>query len=81
MSKLYLSINVEEGCSRVNVWTTKVRKGYRLDGDLVEKLPALLGSFKSKYTIKVVKTNQQLERDVMIGLSSKIRELGHTIAF
>lgn len=81
MSKLYMSINVQEGCSRVSMWTTKARKAYRLDGQLVEKLPALVGTFKTKYTIKVVQPSTQLERDVMIELSGKIRELGHTIAF
>jgi hypothetical protein len=79
MSKLYLQINVSEDYTRLVVWTTKARQAYRLEGELVEKLPALLGTFKGRYTIKVTKA--QLDREVMIQLTNSIRELGHTIAF
>ena len=77
-TKLFIQIEATDEATIATVWTT--RKRWKTQLEDVAGLMNLLEQFKSKYTIRI-RSNEPLDRELMIETTQKARELGHSVAF
>ena len=77
-TKLYIQLDISDETTIATVWTTQKRWKTQLDE--IAGLMNMLEQFKSKYTIRI-RSNEPLDRELMIETTQKARELGHSVAF